>query len=344
MWAGLLMSVFAFTGLILALPAGIILQKLGPKVAGLVAVGCLVIGSILGALSNSAEVLLASRVVEGVGMGLIAVVAPATIAMWFPREQQGTPMGIWATWVPMGGVIMFNLAPVLGIAAGWQAVWWFGAAFALVAFVLYWLLMRLPPASGNQVDDAPPKLKDGFANRDIWLLALQFGCFNVVFNSFGTFFVTFLAAERGYALTQAGFIASLTTMVILGSAPLAGLVSDGLGSRKLVYTIPFAIVTVLLLFPFHLTGWQLPLFMALLGILAGAIPTATFAAVPEVMGKPQLAGIGMAVLMVGQNLGMFVGPAVFGNLVEATSWVTAGYLLIPVAVAGVIAGWFVRVR
>jgi hypothetical protein len=62
------------------------------------------------------------------------------------------------------------------------------------------------------------------------------------------------------------------------------------------------------------------------------------------MGKPQLAGIGMAVLMVGQNLGMFVGPATFGNLVEATSWITAGYLLIPVAIVGVIAGWLVRVR
>jgi MFS family permease len=88
--------------LILALPAGIILQKLGPKVAGLIAVGCLMIGSAWGALANGAGLLLASRVLEGVGMGLIAVVAPASIAMWFPREKQGTPMGIWATWVPVG--------------------------------------------------------------------------------------------------------------------------------------------------------------------------------------------------------------------------------------------------
>jgi hypothetical protein len=48
--------------------------------------------------------------------------------------------------------------------------------------------------------------------------------------------------------------------------------------------------------------------------------------------------------MVGQNLGMFIGPAVFGGLVESIGWVTAGYLLIPVCFAGIIAGWLVKVR
>jgi MFS family permease len=314
-------------------------------------VGCLVIGSVWGALVNSIGLLLASRVIEGVGMGLIAVVAPASIALWFPREKQGMPTGIWATWVPMGGVVMLNLAPVLENAAGWQAVWWFGAGFALVTFILYGLLMRAPPslAHGQEstpgvADDTPPKLKDGLTNRDIWLLALEFSCFALVFNVFRTFFPTFLSAERGYSLAQAAFITSLPTMVVLGSAPLAGWLSDRMGSRKLIYTIPFLIITVMWLFLFRLTGWQLSVFMVFLGIMIGAIPAAVFAAVPEVMGKPQLAGIGMAVLIMGQNLGMFIGPTMFGSLVEATSWIMAGYLLIPITVVGIIAGGLVKVR
>jgi len=75
--AGLLMSVFAITGFILALPAGIILGKIGPKVTGLLALGCLAAGSALGALAPNVTVLLGSRVIEGTGMGLIAVVAPS---------------------------------------------------------------------------------------------------------------------------------------------------------------------------------------------------------------------------------------------------------------------------
>ena len=92
--AGLLMSVFSVTGLLLALPAGFITQRFGPKVTGLIAVGSLAVGAIIGAMADSMSLLLVSRVVEGVGMGLIAVVAPAVIALWFPSEKQGMAMGI----------------------------------------------------------------------------------------------------------------------------------------------------------------------------------------------------------------------------------------------------------
>jgi MFS family permease len=350
--AGMLMSFFALTGLILALPAGIATQKLGAKVAGLVAMGCLVIGSAWGALSDDAGSLLASRVVEGVGMGLIAVVAPASIAMWFPREKQGTPMGIWATWVPVGNVIVYGLAPTLGLSIGWQAVWWVGAGFAMVAFVLYGMLMRSPPslASSHELGhagptgDAPPKLRAALANRNIWLLALEFGCLTLVFTGFGTFFPTFLAEERGYSLAQAALIASLSTIVVLGSAPLAGWLSDRIGSRRLVFAIPFLVVAGMMSLPFTLTGWMLHAFMILLGLIAGAVPTATFAAAPEVMGNPRLASIGLAVVALGQSLGMVIGPILFGMLVETLDWAAAGYCLIPVCILGFVAGWMVKMR
>lgn len=349
--AGMLMSVFAMTGFILALPAGLIFQRLGPKVTGLIAVGCVVIGAAIGALSATAGLLLASRVVEGVGMGLIAVVAPALIAMWFPAASRGTPMGIWATWVPVGSIIMYNVAPALGTSAGWQAVWWCGAAFALVAFVLYWALLRMPAAAGassgvgeGAAAEAPPSLGRALANRNIWLLSLEFCCFNLVFLAFSTFLPTFLVSVRGYTLATASFVASLVMILTIISCPLGGWVSDRIGSRKLVITIPMLVIAAMFLLPFSITGWLIPAFMVVLGLLAGAIPTATFAAVPEVMEKPQLAGMGMAAVAVGQNLGMVIGPVMFGKLVETTSWATAGYVLIPFCVIGAIAGWLVKVR
>lgn len=350
--AGMLMSVFALTGLILALPAGLILQKLGPKMAGLIAMGCLVTGSGWGALANSAALLLASRVVEGVGMGLIAVVAPASIALWFPREKQGTPMGLWGIWVPLGIVIMYNLAPALATSAGWRAVWWAGAGFALFAFVLYWLLMRLPPSPtgeerpkrGGPVEDAPPKLGPALANRNIWLLGLQFACFNVVLIGFATYFPTFLKEVRDHSLAQAALISSLPTIVALGSVPLAGWLSDRIGSRRLVFAIPFLVTAALMTLPFNVTGWALYAFVFLLGLISGATPTATFAAAPEIMGNPQMAGIGLAVVSIGMNLGIVIGPVLFGMLVEMVGWAIAGYALVPICLLGFAAGWIVKVR
>lgn len=351
--AGLLMSIFAVTGFILALPAGLILQRIGPKTAGLIATGCAVIGSVTGALSSSTRMLLASRVIEGIGMGLIVIVAPTIVGMWFPIEKRGIAMGIWATWVPVGRIIMYNVAPALESAINWQAVWWFGAAFAMVAFVLYWALYRMPPASTGTISSAQtseqlppveqPHSRWAIANRHIWLLSLAFCCYTFVFLSFNTFLPTFLASVRGYTLGQAGFVASLTGITI-ASCPLGGWISDRIGSRKHVYSIAFLLLASMWLLPFNITGWLIPTFMIVQGIIAGPIPTTFFAAVPEVMEKPQLTGIGMAVLALGQNLGMLIGPVVFGKLVETTSWATAGYTLIPICLLGFIAGRLVKVR
>ena len=159
--AGLLMSSIALVGLILSLPAGIILQRLGHKASGLIAVGFIALGSAVGALSGSFNMLLLSRVIEGVGVGLISVVAPATISRWFPPEKQGTPMGLWATWVPVGTVVMYNVAPGLTAVYGWHAVWWFGTIVAFVTMVIFAALMRKPPydAQSDAAHAAPLDLR-----------------------------------------------------------------------------------------------------------------------------------------------------------------------------------------
>ncbi len=201
--AGLLMSIIALIGLVLALPTGIILQRMGPKVALLIALGLIAIGASIGALSINFSGLLVSRVVEGLGMGLMGVTAPVTIAMWFPADRQGTPMGIWATWVPIGSVTAYNLAPMLAPALGWEAVWWIGAGFALVMMIFSGLLITRAP--GSEPADSSIRethsLRRALSNRDIWLLAVQFACFNLALVSIGTYYPTFLNQARGYSLS-----------------------------------------------------------------------------------------------------------------------------------------------
>jgi len=344
--AGLLMSSIAVIGLVLALPTGIILQRLGSKATILIALGLMAIGSVIGALSASYVLLVISRVLEGIGIGLIGVAAPATIAMWFPPEKQGTPMGIWATWVPVGSVAAYNLAPMLVPSLGWGAVWWIGAGSALITMVFSGLLITRPPVSVPADSSAPeaPSLREALSNRSIWLLALEFACFNLALISIATYYPTFLNQVRGYPLGQAAFISSITTILVLFSAPAAGWVSDRIGSRRLVFSLPFLAVAVCLIFPFQVTGWQIVAVMVVQGLIVGAIPTATFAAVSEVMRKPQWAGLGLAVVLMGQSLGQLLGPILFGEIVERSGWVMAGYMMIPFCLLGFISGWMVKIR
>jgi len=344
--AGLLMSIIAMIGLVLALPAGIFLQRLGSKATIMVALIFMATGALTGALSEGYIFLLISRVLEGIGMGLMGVAAPATIAMWFPPDRQGIPMGIWATWVPVGSVAVYNLAPVLAPSLGWQAVWWIGSGFALLMMIFSGLLITHPPVSeaANSTAREAPSLREALSNRNIWLLALEFACFNLALVSVGTYYPTFLNQVRGYSLGQAAFVSSITTILVLFSAPAAGWISDRIGSRRLVFSLPFLVIAVSMIFPFQVTGWQIVAILAAQGLIAGAIPTATFAAVSEVMRKPEWAGLGLAVVLIGQNVGQLLGPILFGEIVQRLSWATAGYMMIPFCLIGFISGWMVKVR
>ncbi len=231
--AGGLMSVFSLTGVVLALPTGFILQRFGPKPTVLVAIGSLVIGSSMGAIASTTAALLTSRVIEGIGLGLIAVAAPAIIAMWFPGDRQGAPLGIWATWVPLGAITAALLAPRMTASQGWQSVWWLGTSLALLAFVLYLFFMRMPPSLPQEQVSAPGlSLRQALSNRSSWFLAASFACFNLTFLGMATFLPTFLVDVRGYPLADAALIVNIPSLVVLFSAPLAGWISDRLGTRK----------------------------------------------------------------------------------------------------------------
>ena len=91
--AGFMMSVFAIMGIALALPSGFIVHGLGLKRSGIVALGALMIGSFIGWASDNSAQMIISRIIEGVGMCLISVIAPAAIAVWFPPEKRSIPMG-----------------------------------------------------------------------------------------------------------------------------------------------------------------------------------------------------------------------------------------------------------
>jgi MFS family permease len=53
----------------------------------------------------------------------------------------------------------------------------------------------------------------------------------------------------------------------------------------------------------------------------------------------------MAMILLGQNAGMLLGPLVFGWIVDITGgWQVAFWSLLPVGAAGALAGWKVRYR
>ncbi|MDR0311233.1 MAG: MFS transporter [Acidobacteriota bacterium] len=358
---GTLMSTFSIMGFVLAIPAGFILKRFGIKLTVLFSVGAVTLGAALGALAATSGMLFVTRFVEGFGMGLVMVASPFAISQWFPLNNRALPTGLWATCVGIGNIAPLFLAPSIVSAFGdnWQPIWWSGAIFGAVSFVLFAIIFRMPredempaaPAPPAATGEAPPSLWKGMANINYWLIGIGFGAYNLVVLALLSFLPMFLEFHRGKVAATASSLTALVMLASLFTGPLGGYISDKLERRKSVVLIVYAVMTLTLLFPFTAEGWQIPAFMIMFGIFGGPIAPILLASVPEVAKSPMLIGIGMACAAFLQNLGMFVGPTLFmgivtagGGVGELQSWTMAGYLMIPICIIGMIAVWRIKVR
>ena len=90
---GSIMSAFNIAGLIMAFPGIWIMRNFGVKFS-LVVTGCItLVGSILGITTSNVEILLASRVLEGAGMGMVSAIGPTVMPRLFPADKLGFAMG-----------------------------------------------------------------------------------------------------------------------------------------------------------------------------------------------------------------------------------------------------------
>ena len=356
---GNLMSMFSIMGFVLAIPAGYIIKRFGIKITALISVAAVAIGPTVGALATTFTMLYIGRFIEGIGMGLIMVAAPFAISVWFPLHNRSMPTGLWATSVGLGNILMLFIAPSLAVSFNWQLIWWICAGFSALSFIIFAVIFRMP--TEDEVEPAPapppgtegeaPSLLKGMANSSFWMIAIAFGCYNLVVMAITNFYPSYLMEVKNYLPTYTNgplMHASFVTAFIFGAsiftAPGGGYISDRLGKRKIMILIPFTLVTLSFLFPFKVEGSMIPLYTLIFGIVGGPLSAVLLASVPEVAKKPQYIGIGMAVAIFGQNIGMFVAGILFPRIQVATDWATAGYWMIPFGVAGIIATFFIKVR
>jgi predicted MFS family arabinose efflux permease len=338
--AGWLMSVFALGGVLLSIPAALLLIRVGPKLLGLISLVCVVIGSVLGALAPNTATLLISRIVEGISVGPVAVAVPALISSWFEPRDRGLPMGLWAAWVPIGNVVMFNIAQPLAVPYGWRSLWWFGALLALLVLALFALVVRTPPSNspGLRVPESPrPRLSEPLLPSR-WLLPLVFGTFTFSLLGYNTWAPAFLTAELHIEPAAANFFASLTFVAGMVANLTAGWAMNHTRHRYLLLTAAVVVSGVLFFWSFRLGSVAVVVpYMLALGFASNFIPTSTLTLAPETVSSPALIGLAMAMLNVVSNLGVLAGPPVIGAIVANGHWERGSLCMVGVMALGLIA-------
>jgi EmrB/QacA subfamily drug resistance transporter len=126
----------------LLLPLGAIGDRLGRKPMLITGLGIFGVASVAAGLAPTAEVMLAARVVSGIGAAMIMPITLAVITSTFPEEQRGKAIGVWTGVAGGGGILGMFLSALLVDVADWR--WLFVLPVVLVIVALAMTLTSVP--------------------------------------------------------------------------------------------------------------------------------------------------------------------------------------------------------
>jgi EmrB/QacA subfamily drug resistance transporter len=142
----------AFAGVLL--PAGGLADRFGRRRVYLAGLGTFVAASGLCAAAPSAEALIALRLVQGAGAGILTPLALALVLPQFPAGRRGTAIGLWSASQSAALAVAPSLSGVVVGALGWRAVFLLHLPIGLLALAATWLAVPAdPPATGSRLPD-----------------------------------------------------------------------------------------------------------------------------------------------------------------------------------------------
>jgi EmrB/QacA subfamily drug resistance transporter len=159
------------------------------------------IGSAFCALSPSAELLIASRLVQGFGAALLFVNSMAIVVDAFPTAELGTAIGINQMAINAGTIVGYTLSGVMIGLFGWRSIFWVNLPIGVFGTVwAHRRLRELYRTAARERFDYPGALLFTSA-LTIILLALTIGDLSSLITQMllvvsVTLFVIFLAHER----------------------------------------------------------------------------------------------------------------------------------------------------
>lgn len=351
--ASWLMSIFTLMSIFVALPTGWFAQKYGAKRMMIVACGIAIIGSLIGVASGSSAVLIFSRAVEGVALTVLTTCGPIVVQKCVKPDKIGSAMGIWGIWGCLGSTIAAVVTPTVFETLGFSGLWILFAAIAACAAVLVSVAIRVPQEAQGQ--DSAVSESDGslaekpryreMLTRDIVLFFVGFAIFNICLLAILSFVPTILQMQ-GFDPTLSGLISTAPMLLSIISSPLFGVISDKIGRCK-----PLLVAAMLVMGPctmalYTQTGALLWVAVAVMGLVGMGGVGMFLSGYMKLLPRPELASIGMGVMILVQGLGQFLGTFLVQILLGPTleNWVFAGMVLMVMGLVGTVSLLLCRLK
>ncbi len=133
---------------VVLLVAGRLGDRFGPKNLYLIGLVVFTVASVWCGLAGSAAMLIAARVVQGVGAGLLTPQTLSTITRIFPPERRGVAVSLWGATAGVASLVGPLAGGVLVDGLGWQWIFFVNVPIGVAGLALaYWLVPVLPTQS-----------------------------------------------------------------------------------------------------------------------------------------------------------------------------------------------------
>ncbi|MCK4236059.1 MAG: MFS transporter, partial [Candidatus Krumholzibacteria bacterium] len=320
---GLLFTFYSVPNLLfLVVLAGVLLDRIGIRKAGIFFAALCVIGSLITSLGagKSFTWMLIGRMVYGFGSEAVILVVNKVIAKWFKGKELGFAFGLNITVCRLGTIAALNSsAQIMGWLGSWQWSIWVGTIVMFISFLFFMIYFVMDRTRERETAGGGEEEK--FVVRDVlrfgpsfWFVSILCVTFYSAIFPFTAHAPRFLQMKFGLSAATGGAYTSLVMMGSMVFTPLFGLLVDRKGRRGTIM-----ILGSLLIVPAHLvlglTMMHPAVPFTLLGISFSLVPAAMWPAVPILIRERYL---GTAYGLIGwiQNIGLAAFPWLAGRLVD----------------------------
>jgi MFS family permease len=317
--AGWLVSSFNVLAVASAIFFGVLCDRVGALRFCIAGLACIAAGGLLGALLPAAPLLVASRVIEGVGFIAIVVSAPALITAAAAPRQHGIAFGLWASYMPLGVSVVIVASPPLLESFGWRGVWTAVAVAALACALLLAGERRRFAGVAGGTRRSLAAVRASLSQPVPWLLGAAFSMFAIQHVSLMVWLPTVLIETRGVSGTAAALATALAVFVNCFGTLLGGWLIQRDIPRGRIIAATFIVTSLVFVFIFD-DGLPDAVRFALVvfySFITGTIPAAVLSAGMRYARSPAEVGSLQGLIVHLTQLGIFFAPPL---VAAAVTW------------------------